>query len=322
MKKIKLFLIMLLSVVAYGMSAQDTDSVYVAVFDWDENDPIYNTPQQYTPQRTTSPDSVQRLFDENGELTRIKVSPEDVKNKIISPNPRYDDIVWQKTVLKVVDMRELQNRPLYYPCEDLTPETNKNLYSIIFSNVLDGRLPAYKSNVVLDQTYCPPFTDENRLDVEEFLNATNLRYMGGEDTWSRVNYLNPGVVKCYLKIAYYFDKSTSTFHQKILAVGPLYDENYGKRDDIRTAVFFWVPYERLRPFLQEEFVRMNNRTNVAKVSFDEFLMRGYYNSYIIKDYDVTGQDIDKGLTDPRMIRQEQQRVEDYILSVEQDLWEY
>ena len=152
MKKIKLFLIMLLSVVAYGMSAQDTDSVYVAVFDWDENDPIYNTPQQYTPQRTTSPDSVQRLFDENGELTRIKVSPEDVKNKIISPNPRYDEIVWQKTVLKVVDMRELQNRPLYYPCEDLTPETNKNLYSIIFSNVLDGRLPAYKSNVVFDQT--------------------------------------------------------------------------------------------------------------------------------------------------------------------------
>ena len=45
MKKIKLFLIMLLSVVAYGMSAQDTDSVYVAVFDWDENEPIYNTPQ-------------------------------------------------------------------------------------------------------------------------------------------------------------------------------------------------------------------------------------------------------------------------------------
>ena len=112
---------MLLSVVAYGMSAQDTDSVYVAVFDWDENEPIYNTPQQqYTPQRTTSPDSVQRLFDENGELSRIRVSPDDVKNKIISPNPRYDDIVWQKTVLKVVDMRELQNRPLYYPCEDLT----------------------------------------------------------------------------------------------------------------------------------------------------------------------------------------------------------
>ncbi len=293
MKRLKLFLVTLLALSVYGVSAQ----------------------------QKLSSDSTQLFFDENGELTRIKATPEDVKNTVISPNPRKDDIVWQKTVLKVVDMREQQNRPLYYPCEDINATSAKNLYSIILSNVLEGRLPAYRSQVIFDQTFCPPFNAENQLNIEEFIDATGMRYnAAGEDTWSRVDYLNKGVVKYYLKIVYYFDKSTSTFHERILAVGPLYDENYGKREDLHSSVFFWVPYELLRPYLQQEYIKMNGRNVVSQVSFDEFLMRGYYDSYIIKDYDITNQDIDKGITDPRFIRQEQQRVENSILDFEQHLW--
>ena len=43
-------------------------------------------------QEKLSSDSTQLFFDDNGELTRIKVLPEDVPNTIISPNPRKDDI--------------------------------------------------------------------------------------------------------------------------------------------------------------------------------------------------------------------------------------
>lgn len=273
-------------------------------------------------QEKLSSDSTQLFFDDSGDLTRIKVKPEHVKEKVISPNPRKDDVIWQRTVLRVVDLREQQNRPLYYPCEDLNAESPQNLYSIILSNVLEGKLPAYKSQVIFEQTFCPPFTPENQLNIEDFLDATNLRYNAGEDTWSRVNYLNPGVVKYYMKVVYYFDKSSSTFHNRIVAVGPLYDENYGKREDLHSSVFFWVPFKDLRPFLQEEFIKMNEKNTISQVTFDEFLMKGYYNSYIIKDYNLTQEDIDKGITDPRVIRQEQERVENAILDFEQDLWAY
>ena len=262
------------------------------------------------------------FFDELGEVNRVKMKPEQVRDKVISENPRKDDVIWQKTVLKVVDLREMQNRPLYYPFEDLDAESPKNLYAIILSKVLEGELPAYKSQVIFDQTYCPPFREENRLNISDFIDATNMRYNAGSDLWSRVNYLNKGVIKYYLKIVYYFDKSNSTFHNRIVAVGPLYDENYGQRDDLHSSVFFWVPFEKLRPFLQEEFVRKNGNNTASQVSFDEFLMRGYYNSYIIKNYDITEEDIDKGLTDPRQIRQEQERVENEILNFEHDLWAY
>lgn len=313
MKRVKLLLAALLMIVCGVNAQEELSSDSFGVY---QNGIV----ESVSAQEKLSSDSTQLFFDDNGELTRIKVLPEDVPNTIISPNPRKDDIVWQKTVLRVIDMREQQNRPLYYPCEDVTASTEKNLYSIIMSNVLEGKLPAYKSEIVLEQTYCPSFTPDNLLDVEKFLDNTNARYNAGEDTWSRVNYFNKGTVKYYVKIVYYFDKSTSTFHDKILAIAPLYDEKYGKIEDLHTGVFFWVPFDKLRPFLKEEFVKMNNRNTIAQVSFDEFLNRSYYGSYIIHDYDITSKDIDKGLTDPRMIRQEQQRVENEILDFEQDLW--
>jgi len=272
-------------------------------------------------QERLSADSTQLLFDDFGTLNQIKVLPEDVDKKIITINPRVDDVIWQKTVLRVIDLRELQNRPLYFPNEDLEPTSQKNLFSIIYSNVLDGNLTAYKSQRNNDQTYVPTFTPENVFNVEDHLDANELRYMS-ETTWERVNILSPGVIKYYLQVYTYFDKSTSEFKSKILAIAPLYDEKYNSRYDIRTGVFFWVPFEKLRPFLMEEFAKMNGRNTSKLVDFEYFLANEQYDSYIIKDYDITGKDIDKGIEDPLMIRQTQDRIEEEILNFEQDLWSY
>jgi gliding motility associated protien GldN len=273
-------------------------------------------------QEQLSQDSTQLLFDDNGAFTQIKVTPEDVATKIVTINPRNDDVLWRKTVLRVVDLRELQNRPLYYPAEDLEEISQKNLFGIIYSHVLDGSLTAYKSQVNLTQTYVPTFTPQNVFNVEEHLDVTNLRY-NFEDTWSRVNAMTPGVVKYYIQVVTYIDKSTSVFKSKILAIAPLYDENYNRSlPEVRTGVFFWVPYERLRPFLQEEFIKMNGRNTMPLIDFDNFFIGEYYDSYIIKDYDITSNDIDKNLEDPIEIRKQQDRVEAEILDVEQDLWSY
>ena len=107
------------------------------------------------------PESNEVLFDDNGSFTRVVNTPVEVSSKIIKINPLLDDVPWRKTVLRVIDLREQQNRALYYPYEDLEPESQKNLFSIIFSNVLYGNLQGFKSTTNPMQTYFPKFDEEN-----------------------------------------------------------------------------------------------------------------------------------------------------------------
>ena len=265
------------------------------------------------------PDSTELLFDSNGSFTRVVATPNEVKAKIITKNPMIDDVVWRKSVLRIIDLREQANRPLYYPYTDLEPEGQKNLFSIMFANFLDGKLVGYKLQSNPEQTFVPRFAPENKVDVETFVNEKGLAYL--ESTYDKVNYITPGVVKYYIQEVWWFDKKTSTFDNKILAIAPLYDKKYGT-EDVETGVWFWFPFEKLRPFLQEEFIKLNGRNVAPLVNFDEFFITRQFYSYIVKDYDLESKDVDKGIEDPDFIKQEQERIENDISNFEQDLWSY
>lgn len=266
------------------------------------------------------PDSTELLFDSNGSFTRVVNTPSEVSAKIIKKNPLIDDVVWKRTVLRVIDLREQANRALYYPYTDIEPEGQKNLFSIIFSNFLDGNLIGYKSPSNPEQTFVPTFKPENVVDVETFINEKGLTYY--ETNYDKINYLSKGVVKYYIQEVYYFNKVSSTFESRITAIAPLYDKKYGTNEDVETGVWFWFPFEKLRPYLQEEFIKLNGRNVAPMINFDEFFVMRKFYSYIVKDYDLESKDIDKGLEDPELIKQEQDRVEDEILNFEQDLWTY
>lgn len=265
-------------------------------------------------------DSTQFLFDGDGSFTRITTAPADVAAKIIRINPIIDDVVWRKTVLRVVDLRERQNNVLYYPFEDLDSLGQKNLFSILFEKVLKKQLQGFKSSSNPDQTYVPKFSKENVFDVDQFIQANGLTMY--DAPYDIINYLAPGVVKYYIQEVWYFNKRTSTFHNKIIAIAPLYDENYNNRSDIRTGVWFWVPFEKLRPYLQEEFLKLNGRNTAPLLNYDEFLVSRQFDSYVMKDYDLRSIDVDKYIDDPAIIKQEQNRIEDEILNFEQDLWHF
>ncbi len=267
------------------------------------------------------PDSTEVLFDANGSFTRVIATPDEVKAKMITVNPMIDDVMWRKVVLRVVDLRELQNRPLYYPCEDLEPESQKNLFSIIFSNFIEGRLQGYKSEINPSQTYIPRFVDEYLVYPDTFKMALALEDYGS--TYDIINRLTRGVVKYYIQEIWYFNKTSSTFENKIIAIAPIFDENYAPELGIRSGVWFWFPYERLRPLLQEEYVRTSGRNVAPLTNFDDFFVERQFYSYIVKNFDLKSRDIDYKIEDqPDRIRDEQQKIEDEILEFEQDLWNY
>ncbi len=268
------------------------------------------------------PDSTEYLFDSNGSFTRVVSSPEEVDAKLIKVNPQIDDVVWRKNVIRVIDLREQQNRPLYYPYEDIEETSQKNLFSIIFTNFLEGKLKGYKSQVNVSPTYVPYFNEENEINPDSF-SILSQGYMPDRiSVYDKVNWITPGIIKYYILEVWYFNKTSSTFHNKIIAIAPVYDEEYGQDSDIRSGSWFWFPYDRLRPFLQEEYIKLSGRNVSPLVNFDDFFITRKFYGYIVKDYDLESRDIDTGLDDPILIKQEQDRVEDEIIDFEQDLWSY
>ena len=51
---------------------------------------------------------------------------------MVKVNPRLDDVIWRKAVLRVIDLRERQNNALYYPKEDIDSMGQKNLFLSCF----------------------------------------------------------------------------------------------------------------------------------------------------------------------------------------------
>lgn len=284
------------------------------------------------------PDSARELlFDKTGALTRVTATEDEVAAKIITQNPLLDDVPWRKVVLRVIDLREEQNKVLYYPHEEIREETQKNLFAILFYNFLQGKLVGYKDEIP-DQTHIPLFIKENEVRVDDTLkyaHAHDEYFYGMEnDPYGQINQITQSCVKYYIQEAWYFDKHTSTFHSKILAIAPIFDPKYNNyilkaydEGQKPSSVWFWFPYDKVRPFLQEEYIRMSGKNTKQLLNFDDFFTQRQFYSYIIKDYDLDSRDLDKQIDadDPNYvikIKEEQDRVEAEILDFEQDLWNY
>lgn len=291
------------------------------------------------------PDSARELmFDPNGAFTRVVATDEDVAAKLITINPLIDDVPWKKTVLRVIDLREEQNKSLFYPCSDMREDTQKNLFAIIFYNFLKGKLIGYLDQKNPAQTYVPLFIESNQVVPSDSTTFPYLsyEYFEGEETeFAKINKITQSCVKYYIQEVWYFDKHTSTFKSKILAIAPVFDPRYnanadaggtlgGYEEENRPGgVWFWFPYEKLRPFLQEEYIKMSGRNTQPLLNFDDFFTTRQFYSYVIKDFDLRSKDVDNTVylpdddpNKPYRIREEEERIEAEILDFEQDLWNY
>ena len=283
------------------------------------------------------PDSTEVLFDSNGAFTRVINTPEEVNAKLITINPLIDEVVWRKVVTRVIDLREQVNRPLYYPDasagNEMDETTQKNLFAVILYNYYKGNLDVYKDtiNISTSGPDVPQFKDILKIKYEDFgfiqddENLISRGYL--DDIYKLINNLTPAVIKYYVQEVWYFNKTTSTFHNKIIAIAPFFDQRYhlenGENGAIGTSdPLFWIPYEKLRPFLQEEFVKMTGRNITPLVNFDEFFTTRQFYGYIVKDYDMQNRQLEDISKDPVYLKQEQDRIENEILNFEQDLWSY
>lgn len=290
------------------------------------------------------------FFDKSGRIASQVDEMKSLADTIATVNHRRDDIVWSRIVYRVIDMREKQNSQIYYP---LTPTVKyKNLLRIILEAAVNDTLKGYEKK---DEDIQPAW-DKAPICKERF---SEFFIECSVDSAEKTVKPNPCVKKdeltnkpiiddyqfnpyCKKQLKYvvqeivFFNRHYSKMYTKILAIAPVYiynEININKQlagvmsksaDDIwnffQSSVVCWFAYDELRPYLAKQLIIPNGNEN-QRMTFDDFFSQRLYHSYILGDSNMFDKVLLRTYTDAISLRREQQRIENELLNIEQDIWE-
>ena len=239
---------------------------------------------------------------------------------------READVMFEKIVWRMVDLREKRNLPLYYPTANIGSRVN--LVNLLLRGVESGEVTAYTTNDVNNE-FVQPMTLEE-LDTQFDIQETVIEAMDEDGEMiqtvikkDRADRL-PEITRLLIKEKIYFDKKHSVLNRRVIGICPIryYHQN---EDDPESEMvmkkIMWVYVPEARNILARHpvFNRFNDAQNI---SFDDFLMQNRYDGYIFQISNVYNnraiQEYAAGLD----VLYEAQRIENEIFDFEQDLWEY
>ncbi len=272
------------------------------------------------------------FFNEIGAV-RIQTTEMDaLADTIAKVDHRYDDIVWSRTVYKVIDMRFKQNFQLYFPSR--ATDEYRSLFRVILDAVANGVnvyrrnprdiRPMYNeklSGAELSQVFAFDDDPENNLLLVDTI--TDQRTV---NTMQYMQYVK-NQLKFLVQENYFFDKHTSRMYSKVVAIAPMYalrPENTDSKETMayfRNSVLCWVAYDELRPYLVKQYV-VPNGNDTERLTYDDFFSQRLYDSYLLGDSNMYSRMLLEYVVDENVLKAEQKRIETELMNFEQDLWEY
>lgn len=225
------------------------------------------------------------------------------------PNER--DIFWQKTVLRVLDVREKMNHPFTYP--------EAPFFNLLTQAAQVGELTLYSAEK--DDFSQPLSTEElngSLYTIDTVFVAIDENNFETRIIRTEVNYED--VKRFRIKEMWYFDSKTSTMKVRILGIAPLKEKYSESGDYIGESALFWVHMPTARPLLARENVFVTGN-EAARMTWEDLFEMRFFSSYIMKEGNVRNnrlQDLYSGVD----ILLEADKINQEIFNYEHDLWSY
>lgn len=230
-----------------------------------------------------------------------------------------EDVVWRRDIYREIDLHDDANAGLYYPKEPVG--TQMNLFTYMFKLMMrgakNGGIPAYEYRLDGNEV----FTDSARIKPLQFLKDQGI-YFERTDKGIRLDdsdIPSKEVTAYYVKESAYYDQATSTFHTKVLALCPIWVEEWGGVDEKKPL--FWVKYDDLAPFLAKQTIMTSNLNNAATMSVDDYFTLNMYRGDIYKTNNMLGESLAKICgNDSTKLSAEQKRIEAELKEFETHIW--
>jgi gliding motility associated protien GldN len=254
---------------------------------------------------------------------------EHIPNKVPVPYEyiREADVMWSKVIYRMIDLRQKQNLPLYYPTKPIGGRMS--FIDLILYGIDNEGIRAFSPNDLVNE-----FTAQMTLD------EINNAYDAGIDTIPTTDPLTGEVIpmivdrerksdevkKLLVKEKWFFDKNHSVMKVRIIGICPIrtffrVDDNGMPTDEFQMKQTMWVYFPEIRPLLANHEV-FNQFNDSQRISFDDFFMQRRFGSHIFAVSNVYNNRWINNYTTGVDALLEADKLKEWLFNMEHDLWEY
>jgi gliding motility associated protien GldN len=261
-------------------------------------------------------------------LTEVYVR-EHIPNKIPVPYAyvREADVMWAKDVYRIIDLKQKQNLPLYYPTHPIGDRMN--LVDLLLYGIDNEGIRAFSADDLLNEFTIPMTRDQIDEKFDAGIDTIPTQDINTGEIIQKVitqERKTDEIKQIMIKEKWFFDKNHSVMNVRIIGISPI--RVYNQLDDqglptdlVLRSQTFWVYYPEVRPLLTNHEI-FNQHNDAQRISFDDFLIQRRFGSFIIGMSNVYNNRriITYALGIDALLEADKQK--EWLFEMEHDLWEY